>query len=1269
MFRHHLSLSLVASLRVTSYTSPRLPAAVLAVALSAGVVPFLASAAYADQPASLFSMDVVTASGPSPVRVAPATGLAVTNPPNGLRLTNDWNQVLTLAPPTGQVLSSGSTFPVGGPRTDTTGSISTPYGCGQVGTVTVAAATLDTAGALTSLAASYETVCTNNAETHLAGVLRFNDTTPYVEASSSQPDVQTGVGMSATTTVTIVNTGTTVTVGGTAALSGPNASEYTVTSDGCSGATLPVNGGCRITLDFRPTALGARPAQLSVPLSDHPRAAGALLVMKGFGVAPPAAVSSVEGYAATGAAGITWKQPTGDVTGYRVYRGATLVASVPDRWGSLAAEDPGLASGASASYSVVAYGRGGDGPASDPVTVTRLASDPVTGTTNALVLEGLSRYLDADRSRSGDSVALTTSSYVMAYSAAATASMGVLIPVVPGPGSYALALNPTGSQRKLNLQVDSLSCLASSGTLDVTSAAYDSQLVATTFTGELHAVCEGGYPVEGSIRWNSPSPYAAAAVSPAQVSLKAQVGTAVHAAVTVTNRGTASLTVGTGQLTGDHPSDWSSSSCADPLAPGGTCALDVVFTPAATGPRNALLGLPLSTPSGTRTVTLLGAGGSVPGAVGSPQARAFFHRNDVTWTYPIDDGGTGVTSYRVERSLDNNAFAAVGGFVSTAVGHYVDGDVEPGIVYNYRITAVNQSGSGPGAETGSTLAVATSLVEQGLTNGVPDVRLMTDQAPTGFTTPLLGAGPPRYTPAGSPDGSQIVYAEADSFADTADTHLWIAPVDGSAPPVRLTKIAGSQGEPAWSPDGRTIAFSNITGSGVADIALWTVPAAGGTAVKRADRLSTPSWLPDSTRIVAEHDLMASLYVVDALGRTTQIPGSLHGYAPSVSPDGTKIAFIFSDGTNPDRLGVLPVAGGTGVLQASPDDWSTPSWSLDGKQLYAARYAGATSEVVTVAWSGGFGIPVSVGGQYEDGPHQVGEAVALTSQPAAYVRSTAATVAFVVPLGATARCSLDSAASSPCSGQVALTGLASGAHRLTVTASAPGRLDTVTTAGWVVDVTAPTATIVTPRANAASVGTSVIVAYRVTEAASLLGIDVRYRRAPSTGAYGGYTSPAGWTGTLALSRVLAVTPGQEYCFSVRARDVAGNSSAWSPDRCVDVALDDRSLVASAGWTRPAISGAYRNTVTTTTRTATTLSLRSVQTRRVTLVVTRCPSCGQVGVFLGATRIAVVETRASGTARKVLVPLPLLPSVRTGALTLRPLQAGRTVQIDGIAFGRA
>ncbi|HMD68450.1 MAG TPA: hypothetical protein VKF42_06170, partial [Chitinivibrionales bacterium] len=96
-------------------------------------------------------------------------------------------------------------------------------------------------------------------------------------------------------------------------------------------------------------------------------------------------------------------------------------------------------------------------------------------------------------------------------------------------------------------------------------------------------------------------------------------------------------------------------------------------------------------------------------------------------------------------------------------------------------------------------------------------------------------------PVESPDGKKIVFS--------AMTHLYVMDIPGGKPH-RLTSGNAREFEPAWSPDGASIAYVTWSSAGGQ---LWKVGAAGGTPQqlsKTAALYSNPVWSPDGTRIVA-----------------------------------------------------------------------------------------------------------------------------------------------------------------------------------------------------------------------------------------------------------------------------------------------------------------------------------------------------------------------------------------------------------------------------------
>ena len=195
-------------------------------------------------------------------------------------------------------------------------------------------------------------------------------------------------------------------------------------------------------------------------------------------------------------------------------------------------------------------------------------------------------------------------------------------------------------------------------------------------------------------------------------------------------------------------------------------------------------------------------------------------------------------------------------------------------------------------------------------------------------------------PALAPNGNRIVYAAPLSDGTDGRWGIFRSKIDGTGRK-RLTAPPIADGDPAWSSDGRWIAYSRVTKGSLRADTCCIIRVMRTTGKNQAKVPGTrgginPSWSPSGNRIVYEKN--GGLWVTNLNGRNTyQL--AVNGREPAWSPDGDKVAYVRSVGGG-HELVVIPAGGGAPKVRAAGSrSLESPVWDEDGSTLYFVRYAG------------------------------------------------------------------------------------------------------------------------------------------------------------------------------------------------------------------------------------------------------------------------------------------------------------------------------------------
>jgi Tol biopolymer transport system component len=195
-------------------------------------------------------------------------------------------------------------------------------------------------------------------------------------------------------------------------------------------------------------------------------------------------------------------------------------------------------------------------------------------------------------------------------------------------------------------------------------------------------------------------------------------------------------------------------------------------------------------------------------------------------------------------------------------------------------------------------------------------------------------------PAFSPDGRTIAFSRV---IPSGGGGIYVVPAAGGEP----TRVTAEQHfwleRLAWLPTGRELLFSSGATAPESNSSLWSVSASGGSPERLGiggDNAANPAVSPRANRLAYEQPRRDANIWKIALPQSTRPPpaptkliaSSRDENAPHVSPDGARIAFL-SNRSGSDEIWLCDTAGSNLVqLTTSGGSFGTPQWSPDSRQL-------------------------------------------------------------------------------------------------------------------------------------------------------------------------------------------------------------------------------------------------------------------------------------------------------------------------------------------------
>jgi TolB protein len=221
-----------------------------------------------------------------------------------------------------------------------------------------------------------------------------------------------------------------------------------------------------------------------------------------------------------------------------------------------------------------------------------------------------------------------------------------------------------------------------------------------------------------------------------------------------------------------------------------------------------------------------------------------------------------------------------------------------------------------------------------------------------FTALLFTAGLAFAAPVPKLGKPQLLAVTVD--AKSGKSQLVLLDEDGGNPK-ELTDTKSNASYPAWSPDGKKVAFSSDREKGRMQVFVMD---ADGKNVKQITteevEARVPSWGADGKKLAYCRRGQfggSDVVLVDAAdGKNPSVIGDGDAWDPAFSPDGKKVAFVSTRDNGWFKLYAMTADGenATKLVDAGNNlGFAYPAWSADGKRIAFAHLVKGALEVHVV----------------------------------------------------------------------------------------------------------------------------------------------------------------------------------------------------------------------------------------------------------------------------------------------------------------------------------